>query len=125
MHKNQEGFTLIELLVAIAIIGLLASVLLQNVSAIRARANDSAAVAYLRHCVTSIESSRQVVNQELPNVTSCEDGNLGESKLPRPQSVKNSAISIQVAQDSYMVTVTSITGKVFKHDGRTILASAS
>lgn len=125
MHKNTQAFTLIELLVVISIIGILSAVVMQNVISARQRANDGAAVAYLRHCITAIESSRQIVNQELPSVTSCEDSNLGESKMTRPRSIKLSEVSIQVAQDSYMVTVTSITGKVFKHDGRTILASAS
>lgn len=53
--KQNSGFTLIELLVVIAIIGILASVVLVNISSSRAKARDSRRLQDINHLVKAIE----------------------------------------------------------------------
>ncbi|WP_102126428.1 prepilin-type N-terminal cleavage/methylation domain-containing protein [Deinococcus planocerae] len=121
-HQKDRGFTLVELLITIAILSLLASVLVPNLLSARRHSNNGAAIAYLRHCVTSIESARDSVTQKLPNVTSCEDPQLGEARLSRPSSVITTVIEINPDKDDYTVTVNSVTEKTFYHNGRTVIA---
>lgn len=52
---NVEGFTLVELLIAVAIIGILASVAIQQVSGYRARANDTKALQQIRSMASAEE----------------------------------------------------------------------
>ncbi|MDO8486359.1 MAG: type II secretion system protein, partial [Candidatus Staskawiczbacteria bacterium] len=54
--KRLKGFTLIELLVVIAIIGILASVLLVNLSGTRNKAKDSAIKLEMNQIRTAVES---------------------------------------------------------------------
>lgn len=54
-NKNQEGFTLLELLVVIGIIGLLASILVVNLTSTRKRARDTKRIADVRNLQTAAE----------------------------------------------------------------------
>lgn len=121
-QQKDHGFTLVELLTTIAILSLLASALIPNLLSARRHSNDGAAIAYLRHCVTSIESARNSVTQQLPDIRSCEDPSLGEARLSRPNSIINTVVSINTDRDDYTVTVNSVTEKVFYHNGRTVVA---
>lgn len=53
--NKQKGFTLLELLVVIGIIGLLASILVVNLTGARKRARDTKRVADIRSLQTAIE----------------------------------------------------------------------
>ncbi len=54
-NKKQKGFTLLELLVVIGIIGLLASILVINLTSARRRARDTKRVADIRSLQTAAE----------------------------------------------------------------------
>jgi type IV pilus assembly protein PilA len=65
--RNAKGFTLVELLIVIAIIAILAAVLIPNLLNARKRANDTAALSYVRNVVTAIEASRDAATGQLDN----------------------------------------------------------
>jgi len=54
-NKKEKGFTLLELLVVIGIIGLLASILVVNLTSARKRARDTKRVADIRNLQTASE----------------------------------------------------------------------
>jgi len=54
-NKKEKGFTLLELLVVIGIIGLLASILVINLTSARRRARDTKRVADIRNIQTATE----------------------------------------------------------------------
>jgi prepilin-type N-terminal cleavage/methylation domain-containing protein len=60
--KNKKAFTLIELLIVIAIIGILAALIIANLSAARARARDAQRKAQLQQIATALQLYFDVKN---------------------------------------------------------------
>lgn len=66
--RNQKAFTLIELLVVIAIIGILAALIIANLSTARARARDTQRKAHLQQIATALQMYFDV-NNNYPNTS--------------------------------------------------------
>ncbi|HEX5429479.1 MAG TPA: type II secretion system protein [Patescibacteria group bacterium] len=84
---RQRGFTLIELLVVIAIIGILAAVVLINVSAGRVKSRDARRLSDMHDIQTALEIYNNDCNQypatwSLDESSGCPDGTTLSSFLP-------------------------------------------
>ena len=117
MANNTEAFTLLELLLVMAIVAILVVVLVPNLAGARTKAQDSATMAYLRHCASALEFSRDSLGK-LPNPapTTCEDAALGEYAQARPDSVKQSQVTVTQNGTAYTLTAISQSGKTMAYD---------
>jgi prepilin-type N-terminal cleavage/methylation domain-containing protein len=66
----RSGFTLIELLIVVAIIGILATALVPNLSGTQARARDTQRIAYIKDAVAAAEVY-QIDNFAYPTTAGC------------------------------------------------------
>lgn len=114
MKHTAEGFTLVELLIVIAIIGILMAALVPNMMAARQRADDGAALGFLRHCVSALEMSKDMTGHITIQVTTCEDPEFDAALQHRPPGVISSAI--QIDNNEYTVKVTTRNSRVFKYE---------
>ncbi|WP_261664609.1 type II secretion system protein [Deinococcus sp. Marseille-Q6407] len=126
MKHSQQGFTLVELLIVLSITAVLLAVLLPNLFQARARANDGATVAYLRHCISGAEMQRDELGY-LPaslNGRQCNDSSadaLSTSAQPEPSAVVSGTSKITLLPDqSVSVTAQSVSGARFTFDGGTL-----
>lgn len=117
MRNSTQAFTLLELLIVMAIIAILVVVLVPNLAGARTKAQDSATMAYLRHCASALEFSRDSLGK-LPNPgpTTCEDSALGEYAQVKPDSVKQSQVTVIENGTSYTLLAISQSGKTFTYD---------
>ncbi len=88
MKNYKKGFTLIELLIVIAIIGILASIVLVNLSGARAKARDASAISTINSMMKLAQSDAIISgNWQLyaasPYWNSCNFG-----AIPEPQRSK-------------------------------------
>lgn len=117
MRRTSEGFTLLELLIVMAVIAILVAVLVPNLAGARTRAQDSATLAYLRHCASALEFSRDVLGKlPHPSPATCEDTALGDYAQVRPDSVKQSRVTVTQNRTAYTIDAISQSGKAFAYD---------
>lgn len=86
--------------------------MLGNLRRARRRANESAAQAYVRNCVTALEVARDSTTGALPFARSCEDDVLGDAALHPFEAVLHSRVVVE-NDDVYSIYVISANGTLF------------
>ena len=79
MYQDKTGFTLIELLITMAVVGVLATVVVQNVSGAKAKAQEARTVASLRSAqqvaTYCLDSKNNLNTPNIANVICAGQGN--------------------------------------------------
>ncbi|ADY27561.1 hypothetical protein Deipr_2444 (plasmid) [Deinococcus proteolyticus MRP] len=106
MRTRIQAFTLTELLIVIGLIGLLAAVLIPNLSGARRSGEKNATRDYLATCLNAAEQKRNFHSGELTLPASCTDL-VGTSASPLTVN------TITESGGTYTITLTDSSGETF------------
>lgn len=118
MTARNDGFSIVELLIAMLVLSVLLAVTLPNLLQARYHADDVVAKGYLYHVVQGVETKR-IGNAKfsVPQSQSCA---VLAGKAADPVSVSGCTYTSVLAQDSYTLTVESVTGETYFYNGNQI-----
>lgn len=112
------GYSLIDALMVVFIVGLLTAILTPNLRRAVATANDAATKAYIHHVIKGVEAERDIATMTLPAAKTC--AALAHLRAD-PLSVASCVYDPDVANETYTISATSVTGKRFYYNGAEVV----